>query len=122
VEAAGELDRHLVRFRAAGDEADAGKSLGRQADQLVGETFLRRIGQALVVNVRQFIGLRSSRGHEIAATVAEGCGHRATAHRVEIAPPVSVLNPDAVAPDDHRVAAIELEGEDVRQLADHVLR
>src|SRR5207237_8383525 len=72
------------------------------------------------MDVGQFLGLRPSRSHEIMATVTEGGGHRATAHRVEVAPPGGVLNPDPLAPDDHRVAAIELEGEDTRRVADRL--
>src|SRR5204863_6345417 len=43
------------------------------------------------------------------------------AHRVEVAAPVGVLHPGTLAPHDHRVAVVELQGEHVGPVAGHRL-
>ena len=89
----------------------------------MGQPLLRRVGQAFVVNVRQTVGLGAGGRDDIAPPMAEGGGHGAAAHRIEVAPPAGVLHPDAFALDQHRVPAIELQREDAgRPADDHGLR
>ena len=117
VVAAGDLDRHLVRVGAADREPRAGEPLGRDADELLGEPLLRRVREPLVVDEREGLGLRPSRGDDVAPAVAEGRRHRAAAHRVEVPAAVRVLDPDAVAANGDRHRPPESEREDVRPVA-----
>ena len=98
--AAGDLDRHLVRVCAADRESRAGEPLGRDADELLGQALLRGIGEALVVDERELLGLGPSSGDDVASAVAQGRRHRAAAHSIEVSAAVCVLDPDAVAPDE----------------------
>ena len=110
--AARDLDRHLVRVGAAHREPRAGEPLGSDADELLGEALLRRVREALVVHEGERLGLRPSRGDDVAPAVAEGRGHRAAAHRVEVPAAGRVLDPDAVAAhgDRHRPPELQAGG------------
>ena len=103
-----QLQRQLVRLGAAGDEAHTGETLRRDLDQFLREPFLQRIRQALVVHVGEPLGLPAGSGDDVAPSVTERRGHRAAAHRVEVALAVRVLEPGAFAPHHNRVAAVEL--------------
>ena len=103
-----ELERELVCLGAAGDEADAREAGRSDVDELARELLLRRVREALVVDVRELLGLLTRRLDDVPPTVTERGGHRAAAHRIEVAPAGGVLEPDPLAADDDRVAAVEL--------------
>src|SRR6266480_3208628 len=45
--------------------------------------------------------------------MTKGCRHRSAAHRVQVASPGRVFDPDAVAADHYRIPTIELQVKDV---------
>src|ERR1700674_2503802 len=53
----GNLDRHLVRLGAAGDESNARETLRGEFGELVGKLFLWRVCQTLVVDVGELFRL-----------------------------------------------------------------
>ncbi len=120
VVAAGQLDRHLVRVRAARDEPDPAESLRRDLHQLAGQLLLRRVGEPFVVHVGEPVGLGLRGGGDVLPAVAERRRHRAAAHGVQVAAPRVVLDPCALAPHRDGVPDLELQGQDVRFAAlDH---
>ncbi len=78
------LERGLDRFRAAGDEIDAGHALGRIAHQPIGEFFARRCREEGCVRIRELPGLRLDRFDDFRMAVAQA-RHRGTARRVDVA-------------------------------------
>ncbi len=110
-----ELQRELVGLGAAGDEAHPREPLRCDVEKLMREAFLLRIRQALVVDICELLGLPAGNLHEVPPAVAERRSHRAAAHRVEVALPFGVLQPDAFAPHHNRVAAVELRRQHERR-------
>ena len=87
VVAAGEAQGRLVGLGATGDEGGAREALGGQRHELVREPLLGRIREPLVVDEADQLGLSAGRFDDVLATVSERPGHRAAAHRVEVALP-----------------------------------
>ena len=112
VEAPRQPQGGLVRLGAAGDELDAREVAGGKGGQLGGQLLLRRVGEALVVDERHPSRLLARGGREVGPPEPQRGCHRSPAHRIQIPLTVRALEPDAVAGDDQRVAAIELERQD----------
>ena len=112
-----DLDRHLVGVGAAHGEPRPREAFRRHRDELLRETLLRGIREALVVHEGELFRLGPRRGDDVLPAVPEGRGHRATAHRVQVPAARRVLDPDAVASDDHGHLATELQREHMRPVA-----
>ena len=112
VEAPRQPQGGLVRLGAAGDELDERTVAGGKGGQLCGQLLLRRVGEALIVDERHPSRLLARGGREVGPPEAQRGCHRSPAHRIQIPLTVRALEPDAVAGNDQRVAAIELERQD----------
>src|SRR5207253_5561821 len=110
---------HLVRLRATGDEPRAREALWGNTYQLLGEALLRGVGEPFVVDVGELLGLLPRGFDDVFAAVAERRGHRATAHRVEVALARLVLDPHAVATLEDGITFVEFQREDMRRLTGH---
>ena len=101
-----ETDCGLIGLRPARRELDPGH-LGDQPDHAVGQFLLRPVGEVVVVEIRDLLGLSGRRLCDLAHSVAQARNHGATRGSVEDALAVGGFEPYSLAALDVWVGEVE---------------
>ena len=102
-------DGGLVGLGASRHEPHPGEPRGSNLHQLRGQCLLPWIGQPVVVQVSDPARLLPDQIDEVAAAVAEGGGHGATAHGIQVTLAGGVLHAGAIPSDDDPIRPRQLE-------------
>jgi hypothetical protein len=112
MEGAHEADRHLVRLRAARDEARSLHLGSGHVQNAPRELLLPLVRELVVVDVGEPLGLPCRSLREVEAAVAEASDHCAASASVQDLAAVGAIEADALAAVDVRIGPVQVARED----------